>query len=458
MRRIAVLNVVGLTPRLLDHRMPRLRAFAQNASVATIDTITPAVTCSVQATFLTGAPPAQHGVVANGWYDRDHHEVRFWKQSNRLVQGDKVWDVARRRDPKFTCANLFWWFNMYSSADIAVTPRPMYPADGRKIPDIWTNPAPLRTELQAELGQFPLFKFWGPMAGIESSEWIAQCARIIEQRFSPTLSLIYLPHLDYNLQRLGPNNPRIGDDLRAIDAVAGELIDFLQSRGVEPIILSEYGITDVSRPVRINRALREAGLITVREELGRELLDTGAAKAFAVADHQIAHIYVNDPASFEHAREVVQSLPGVERVLDSGAAAEIGLNHPRAGDVIAISCADSWFTYDYWLRDAKAPDYARTVDIHRKPGYDPRELFIDPKLSFAKARIASKLLRKKLGFRTLLDVIPLDATLVKGSHGRVTDDPDDGPLMIGPRAVLQSERVAAANVRDMLLRMMFEDL
>ncbi len=454
---IALINVVGLAPRFLDERMPRLRAFASSGRAVPIETITPAVTCSVQSTMLTGALPSEHGVVANGWWDRDYAEPRFWKQSNQLVQGEKLWDIAKQRDASFTCANLFWWFNMYSAADIAVTPRPMYPADGRKIPDIWTNPAQLRTELQSELGQFPLFKFWGPMAGIESSAWIANCAKIIEQRFSPTLSLVYLPHLDYNLQRLGPEDARIDNDLRAIDTVTGDLIDHYTARGVTPIILSEYGITPVSRPIHINRALRKAGLLAVRDELSREIPDFAAGAAFAIADHQIAHIYVNDAQRLNEVRTFIATLPGVEEVFDAEGKRARGLDHARSGDLIAISAADAWFTYDFWLDDNKAPDYARTVDIHRKPGYDPRELFIDPKLTAPKARIAWKLLKKKLGLHTLLDVIPLDATLVKGSHGRPTDDPNDGPVLLTPRAAhIDGESIRAAAIYELLLTSIFD--
>lgn len=456
MRRVVVLNVVGLAPRFLDARMPRLRTLARETGAVPIRAVTPAVTCTAQSSMLTGLLPSRHGVVANGWYERDQHEVRFWKQSNRLVQGEKIWETARSRDASCTCANLFWWFNMYSSADIAVTPRPMYPADGRKIPDVWTNPPRLRDELQAELGRFPLFKFWGPRAGIESSAWIGACARIIEQRFSPTISLVYLPHLDYTLQRCGPDDPRVDADLRAVDALAGDLIDFFASREVTPIVLSEYGITAVSRPVRLNRALREAGLLAVREELGREILDTGASRAFGVVDHQIAHIYVNDPSALEPVRRVVAALPGVERVLDDAGKREFGLDHPRAGDFVALASPDAWFTYAHWLDDDRAPDFARTVDIHRKPGYDPCELFVDPGIAMPKVKIASKLIAKKLGFRTLLDVIPLDPSLVKGSHGRPTDRSADGPLLLAPSAWrAQDDPFPATGVRDLVLRAIF---
>ncbi len=453
--RTVVLNVVGLTPGLLAHA-PHLKRLADQGALRPLATVTPAVTTTVQSTFVTGALPRDHGIVANGWYFRELSEVLLWRQSNRLVHGEKLWDTAKRRDPAFTCAKLFWWYNMYSSADIAVTPRPMYPADGRKLPDIYTAPAGLRDELQQRLGQFPLFRFWGPAADIVSTQWIGRCALDVFERQRPTLTLVYLPHLDYNLQRLGPDHPRIAQDVAEVDQVCGELIEAAQRAGARVIALSEYGITAVSKPVHINRALRQAGYIQIREELGRELLDAGASRAFALADHQIAHVYVADPALVPEVKALIEALPGVERVLDEAGKRQAGLDHPRSGELVAISRADSWFTYYYFLDEARAPDFARTVDIHRKPGYDPVELFLDPRLPLAKARIAWRLAQKILGFRYLMDVISLDATLVKVSHGRPTDRAEDGPLLITSEPGWMAEGpVAATAVKDLLLDHVF---
>ena len=457
MHRTVVLNVVGLTPRLLGDATPHLAALAGAGGQRPLRTILPAVTCSVQATFTTGLPPAGHGCVANGWYFRDLSEVWLWRQSNRLVAGEKIWEAAARRDPAFTCAALFWWYNMYSSATYAVTPRPMYPADGRKVPDIYTEPAELRQELNARLGPFPLFDFWGPGAGIRSSRWIADCARHVYDTRRPTLTLVYLPHLDYNLQRLGPRSPRIRDDLAAIDGVCGELVDHVRRDGARVVVLSEYGITGVSGAVHVNRALREAGFVRVREELGRELLDAGASEAFAVADHQVAHVYVKRAERVADVKALLETLPGIETVLDGDGQRAHGLDHPRSGELVAVAKADRWFTYYYWLDDAVAPDFARTVDIHRKPGYDPVELFLDPRLRAPKLKIGWTLLRKAFGFRYLMDVIPLDAGLVKGSHGRLTDDPADGPLFASSEpSLLPNCPVPATAVKQLVLDHLFE--
>jgi predicted AlkP superfamily pyrophosphatase or phosphodiesterase len=444
-----VLCTVAMTPELLGDATPRLKSFADGGAMVPLGGVTPAVTAAVQSTYLTGLPPSGHGAVGNGWLFRDTMEVRLWQQSNRLVQAPKVWEAA----PGVTCANLCWWFAMYSSADVTVTPRPMYPADGRKIPDCYTKPGDLRDRLQAELGQFPLFKFWGPAASIDSTKWIAAAAKLVDAQFNPTLSLVYLPHLDYDLQKKGPALPEIRGTLGELDAVAGDLIDFYEGRGARVIVLSEYGIVPVSRPVHPNRILRSARLVAYRMELGREVIDIGGSEAFAMADHQIAHVYVRDPARVAEVRTLFDGVPGVGEVLDEAGKREYGLDHERSGELVLIAEPDSWFTYYYWEDDAKAPDYARTVDIHRKPGYDPVELFLDPAIRVPPLAIGSRLIRKKLGFRTLLDVIPTDASLVRGSHGRIPDDPSKGPLLMTRSPELLGDGdVAATDVHDLILR------
>jgi predicted AlkP superfamily pyrophosphatase or phosphodiesterase len=461
MRPVLVILAVGVSPALIGEHTPNLKRLAARGGLRPLATVTPAVTCTVQSTLVTGLAPSRHGIVANGWYFRDLSEIWLWRQSNRLVAGEKIWDAAKARDPKFTCAKMFWWYNMYSSADWSATPRPMYPADGRKIPDHYAHPHELHDELDAKLGQFPLFKFWGPLTDISSSDWIARATLHVMQTRNPTLALTYLPHLDYNLQRFGPDlaHPRVQQDLREIDAVCGTLIDYAASSGREVIVVSEYGITPVTDAVHINRALRKAGMIAVRpEEFGREILDPGASRAFAVADHQIAHVYVNDRSRIDEVRALLEKLEGVERVLDAAGKREMGLDHERSGELVAISQADRWFSYYYWLEDRLAPDFARTVDIHRKPGYDPVELFVDPEIRLPLLATGWRLAKRKLGFRTLLDVISLkDTALVKGSHGRLTDDPAHGPLVISSRPdLLPAGAVQATAFKPLVLQHLFD--
>lgn len=445
MRKTVVIDVVGLSSAVIGEHTPFLAEYIKNAHVSRIKPHLPAVTTSMQTTYLTGLWPSQHGIVGNGWYDRTDSEVKFWKQSNKLVQGESVWDVAKRIDPTFTCAQLFWWYNMYGGADYSVTPRPNYLADGRKMPDCYSHPAALRDELQQQFGQFPLFNFWGPAANIASSEWIANAAMYVDGKYNPTLSLVYLPHLDYCQQKFGPDTNMIGKELREIDALLKKLVGHYESKGANVIILSEYGIVPVSRPVHINRLLREAGLLAIRTERGLELLDAGASQAFAVADHQVAHIYTQNEEVRKKVTELLAGVPGIALLLDEEGKKRHHLDHERAGDIIAVSDADSWFTYYFWLDDRVAPDYARVVDIHKKPGYDPVEMFMSSKL-----RAGYKLLRKKLGFRYVMDVIPLDATLVKGSHGAVDIPTDFYPLLIGKDKQYDKELEPVA-IRDIIL-------
>jgi len=427
--RLLVLDVVGLVPSLVG---PRLAALGSAGWSCSLEPVFPAVTCSAQASMLTGKPPSGHGIVGNGWYDRALSEVLFWRQSNRLVQGPNVWETARASRSGLRVAQHFWWFNMYSSADVSVTPRPEYPADGRKVPGIYTEPPALRGRLEARFGGFPLFHFWGPAADIRSTRWIVDTALDVLEQDRPDLLLAYLPHLDYVLQRQGPEGPDVAAEAARADAEAGRLVDAATAEGMAVLVVSEYGIGGVSRVVEPNRALRKAGLLRVlwQASVG-ETLDAGASRAFAVCDHQVAHVYVADPADRARVRRELEALPGVAAVLEGAQRREAGLDHPRAGDLVLEAEPDAWFAYPYWEDDARAPDFARTVDIHRKPGYDPAELFLDPQLRWPRFRIARRLLARRLGFRNLLDVIPLDPSLVRGSHGHRPRDPALWPLAIG---------------------------
>ena len=507
MKRLAVLNIVGLTESLIGPHTPLLDEFLKKGAKARVVPAFPAVTCTAQSNYLTGKTPSEHGIVANGWYNRELAEVQFWKQSNHIVQARKIWEDLRALDPKFTCAKLFWWFNMYSSADYSITPRPMYPADGRKVFDIYTWPYSIRTEIKKDLGDFPFPAFWGPAAGVDTpqgpadaaSRWIAESAKWIENKYQPTLSLVYLPHLDYNLQRHGPTakptphpsregnesrgsgglpaarntglespvnpqagkpalrpiNPAIHRDLEQIDAIVGDLISFFQSRSVEVLLLAEYAITNVDRPIHLNRLFREKGWIMVKDELGLEMVDCGASKIFAVADHQVAHVYVNDRSIEPEVIALLENTPGVAGVLDARGKIETAIDHPRAGDLIAVAAEHAWFTYYFWLEDRKAPDFSRCVDIHRKPGYDPVELFLDPKIPAVKLKILWRLLQKKLGFRMLMDVIPLDATLVKGSHGCRPASMADWPVLITEQGSgLAAPEIESTEVYQIIKRIM----
>lgn len=453
MRKTVVIDVVGLSSSLIGDHTPFLKQYVQKHHLNAIKPMLPAVTTAVQSTYVTGEWPAEHGIVGNGWYDHEDAEIKFWKQSNHLVQTEKIWDRAKRLDPSFTCSKMFWWYNMYSSADYSVTPRPQYLADGRKAPDCYAHPASLRDHLQEKLGTFPLFQFWGPGANIRSTQWIADASIETDKLYHPTLTLIYLPHLDYCLQKFGNDFGKISKELGEVDAVCKQLVEYYESQQAQIIFLSEYGITNVNNPIHINRILREEGLIAVREERGTELLDAAASQAFAVSDHQVAHVYVNDPSVYKKVRSVLENIPNVAQVLDRDGKRANHLHHKRAGDFVLVADQQSWFTYYYWMDDKRAPDFARLVDIHRKPGYDPVEMFMDPANPFIKLKAGFKLLKKKMGFRYLMNVIPLDATLIKGSHGSIDTPQAFHPVLITPGSTGSSE-LEATQVYDVIWKVM----
>jgi predicted AlkP superfamily pyrophosphatase or phosphodiesterase len=454
-RPLVVLDVVGLTPRLLPE-MPQLRAAFAGGFTARLEPVLPAVTCPVQSTLLTGAPPRAHGIVGNGWYFRDLGEVLLWRQHNALVGGEKLWQAARRVYPSYTVANICWWYAMGADVDWTVTPRPVYRADGRKEPDCYTYPADLHDELTGAFGPFPLFSYWGPRAGLASSEWICRAARHLQASRDPDLTLVYLPHLDYDLQRFGPASPEASAAARALDGLLGPLLDQAAQRGATVVALSEYGITPAHQPVHLNRMLRAEGLLHVYTQAGMEYLDPWTSRAFAVADHQVAHVYVRDPSDLPRVAKRCAEVTGVAEVLDAGGKARHGLDHPRAGELVLVAEPGAWFTYYYWQAEAAAPDFARLVEIHRKPGYDPAELFFDPaNPAAAKRRGAVALARKKLGMRYLMNVVGLDAgaAAVRGSHGRLPDQAEDAPVLLCTAAEPARERFVAAEVKGFLLRL-----
>ena len=450
MQRVAFINIVALSRDLIGAHTPSIRSFAERSGgVHPLHSSFPAVTTTVQTSMLTGAPVREHGIVGNGWYDRTDGEVKFWKQSQKLVQAEPVWREAKKRDQQFTSANICCWYAMNSDVDIFVTPRPIYRANGRKHPDCLTRPPGLRDELQSRHGVFPLFRFWGPGSNIESTRWIVDAAIDVSKTYEPTLEMVYLPHLDYGLQKLGPNHPDIPIHLAQLDQEVGRLIDHFEENGVRVFIASEYSIEEVDTPIALNRVLRKSGLLELRRECGSDLLVPSECEALAVADHQVAHVYVKQSGRIQEVQKLLVNVPGVSKVV---APAEIELDHERSGDLIAVADHGSWFVHDWWMDDERAPDYSRTVDIHSKPGYDPRELFLS-----SRVRLAWKLALMKLGIRTTLDVIPLDASLVRGSHGR--NDPAQGrePVLIGiEKSNSESDFIPCESVRSILIEALFD--
>ena len=405
-----VLDVAGLGVDLVAE-MPALERLAGRGALVPLEPVLPATTCPMQATLTTGEPPGRHGIISSGLYFHDTAEVRFWEQSARLVMAPRVWELAPKGKRPGT-AMLFWQHSLYGSADVVLTPKPVHGPRGELVQDCWSRPADLYGRLAEGTsalepgrtrGPFDLMRYWGPMAGIGSSRWIADAALEVWRTEQPDLALVYLPHLDYTGHRAGPASDAHREAARELDALLAPLLAAAEEDGARAIVLSEYSFVPVRRAVAPNRALREAGFLAVREVAGGEHLHAGDSRAFAMVDNQAAHVYFPASADLERdvrkVRAILEGLDGVGAVLDREAMREVGLDHVRSGELVALAEPDAHFTYYWWLDDAKAPPFARTVDIHAKPGFDPAELFVDP---------ATK-------------AIPLSAERVRGSHGLVPD-------------------------------------
>ena len=453
--KILVINLVGL-PADVYSKMPKVSQALAGATTrqVVLQPPLPAVTCTSQATLSTGTQPRNHGVVSNGWYFRDSAEIRFWLRSDHLVQGEKLWETAKKIDPNLRVANLFWRYCTHAACDVTVTERPTYWANGRKGPDIYTAPEHFRDELVEQLGEFPLFRFWGPATNISSTEWIAKATLHTLRCQSPHIALTYLPHLDYDLQKYGPHSSEAVKAIAEVDEVASNLILHARELGYQIALLSEYGMTEVSHPVYLNRILRESGYLSVQTAKNGALLEPGASRAFAACSHQTAHVYVDAPENVRPVKELLRSIEGVDRVFGPEDLASIGLDHPRTGQLFVLANSDSWFAYPYWLDESQAPDFARCVAIHDKPGHDPVEMFLG---EGGKAKVMKRLLQTKLGLRTTMDVISTDASLIRGSHGRLPESPDDSPILITDWNHDSSETMPMTEFKSLILDQVHQD-
>ena len=414
---IVVLDIVGLELGHVESGLlPNISDIAAQGEAAKMEPVFPALTCPIQSSILSGKYPCQHGIIANGLYDRTKFEVSFWEQSSRLVQTDRIWDVVKMNNksshsssssvdsssPSLKTAVLFWQNTMYAKADVIVTPRPLHFDNGMQM---WCYSKPIGfydSQLKQRLGEFDLSSYWGPLASYKSSEWICNAAKYTLENQRPNLMFTYIPHVDYSAQRFGNKSKQVQDDLRKADELVGDIVDKTAQLGIKQdtqfIILSEYGFNDVNTAVPLNLRLRDENLLATRTINDKEYIDYEYSNAFAMVDHQIAHIYIKE-GFVDQTKEVLEDTQGVDKILSNQEKKDLNIDHERSGELIAISDRDKWFSYYWWYTQDKAPNFARTVDIHRKPGYDPVELFVDPHTKS----------------------IPFNTSLVKGSHGRPAD-------------------------------------
>jgi len=433
---VILLSVPGLRRQDLAH-MPNLSRLTEQGDKASLAASFPAVTWSVETNMLTGRLADEHGVIGNGFYWRDTHEVEMWTAWNDKILRPQIWDTLHQHNPKLTSAVWFPMLSKGSGADYICMPKPVHNPDGSESLWCYTRPVELYGTLRDTFGHFPLKHFWGPLANILSTKWIAETAALAMRDFQPNFFFIYLPHLDYAAQKTGPDSPQALAAVKELDEVLGKLFEEGNAAfgGKQPLwlIASEYVITAVDHVTYPNRTLREAGLLTVKDDGEGELIDFASTPAWALVDHQFSHVFVKDadPATIDKVAKLFRSQPVIAEVLVGDERAKYGINHERSGEIILVSTPNSWQAYYYWLDDAKAPKFARTVDIHRKPGYDPVELHFD---------FATK-------------SIPLDATLVKGSHGApVTTEEQRGVLLASQRGVFVEQPMADTDVADLVLR------
>ena len=428
---MVLLTVPGLRRKDLQ-LMPNLQKLS--GSVASVEHVFPCVTWPSQANLLTGTPPSSHGVVANGFYWREDHKVEMWTAWNEVIQQPQIWDLLKQKGLSSAA-----WFPMLSKgcgADYVCMPAPIHQPDGSE--DLWcyTKPQEFYGELLDKFGHFPLQHFWGPLANIKSSRWIAESAVECARKFQPDFFYVYLPHLDYAAQKFGPDSDQANQAVVDLDQLIGEFIDSMNPALEDPVwmVHSEYVITEVDHVSYPNRILREAGLLQVTEsesDAGKEYLDFENSAAWALVDHQFSHVFVkkNDPIIRGEVISTFADVEGIDQVLagtDRGS-----LDHQRSGDVVLVSSPNSWQAYYWWQDDSLAPSFAKTVDIHRKPGYDPVELCFD---------MATK-------------SVPLDATLIKGSHGVPQDlNEAEGVLICSDVSLVDGERLAEPDVFESVMR------
>ena len=398
-KHVVVIDVVGLSPAhfAFKENMPHIASLLDRGRLFEMKPVFPPVTLPVQASLTTGSFPAKHGVVANGFYFPENYQVAFWEQAAGYVRQKRVWDNLKQKNPALKSAVLFFQNTLYADCDAIITPRPLHTEEGL-VQWCYSKPVGFYEEISEEIGDFNLFSFWGPFASIESSQWIAKAAVETMARIRPNLLFVYLPHLDYPCQTQGPQNPKIRNELSQVDREVGRIVNGIEDLGLGDqtlfVVLSEYAFSEVQGDIPLNRLLRRAGLLNVRTIQGREYLDFELSPAFAMVDHQIAHIYIK-PGKEKEVRQALEGIDGIDFLMDRQAMQTYRIDHPSSGDIIAVSARDRWFSYYWWEEREKEPDFATHVDIHRKPGYDPMELFLEPE--------------------TLK--ISQDTSLIRGSHG-----------------------------------------
>jgi len=342
-----------------------------------VETVFPAVTCPVQASFRTAALPGSHGMVANGLFSREFMRPFFWEQSSSLVKGPRIWESFRAKGGKV--AMLFWQQSLGEDMDFLVSPAPIHKHHGGMIQSCYSKPVDLYEKLCRTVGSsFDLMHYWGPSASAKSSDWVASATAALmkDTAHSPDLCLAYLPALDYDLQRFGPDSLEATSALGKLQEELGLLLAVASECNYDVLVFGDYALGAADNgAIFPNRVLKEAGLFLPRPVKGRLYTDLYESEAFAVVDHEVAHVYVKPGSWLDRTAEILGAMKGVARVLDRKGQEAAGVGNPNSGELVLVAAPGYWFAYPWWDGGKYAPDYAGHVDIHNKPGYDPCELF-----------------------------------------------------------------------------------
>jgi len=400
-KHVVVLDIVGLdVSHISSGLVPTISEIANNGQYGYLKPVFPSVTCTVQASVLSGKYPNEHGIISNGFYDKENLQVLFWEQSSKLVQSERIWDVLKKKNSNIKTSVLFWQNTMFANSNYLITPRPIHLENGGM--DMWcySRPPNYYEDVSSKIGEFDLLSYWGPFASFKSTEWISKSVEYSLENHKPDLLFAYFPQLDYPSQKFGKNSTQVKEDLRKIDVVVDSIVKKVEKLGLsnetEFIFFSEYGFNDVNDAIPLNKILREKGLLETRTIKNKEYIDFEYSQAFAMVDHQIANIYLNDHADKIYVKKVLEEIKCIDMICANDEKQKLKIDNNRSGNLIAIADIDKWFSYYWWFEEDKAPTFTKTVDIHRKPGYDPLELFFDSA-------------KKSVSF---------DTKLIKGSHGR----------------------------------------
>ena len=326
----------------------------------------PAVTCVAQASLRTGLSPAEHGMISNGYWSETLRKPIFWEQSCKLIKGERVWNrESRTPNPKPRTTGLFFFQqSLGEDVELIVSPAPIHKHGGGMIMSCYTKPTGMVDVLTKLCGKFPLWRYWGPLASPKVGR---KCISYFEEMTNVRdvdEAYLYLPTLDYAAQKYGPDSSAAKSALKEFRRQLERIADIAMHRGCELKVMGDYEITEVTaEPVLPNVILRGEGLFKTRTVGGMSYPDFYQSTAFAMCDHEVCVIVGPER---EKAAEILLATKEFERP---------PFNLQPSTFNLLLAKPGAWCGYEWWTDKREAPDFASHVDIHNKPGYDPKELF-----------------------------------------------------------------------------------